>query len=446
MSDALVMDRDEALEICARALEASTAEQTEVNLLASRSGLTRFANNHIHQSAAETNAEVLVRAAIGNQVGIASTNDASAEGLRDVAERACALAAAATSDEHFPGLPAPGEEPPTLHGNAATAAFGPAERAEAVRECISVASERGQSAAGACSADVWAHAVANSLGARAWQESSVAHVRMVFAGEDSSGYAETYAEDASTLQPRELAEVAADKCERSISPRAVDPGRWDVILEPPAVTDAIFHLSVVAFNGLACLEGRSPICGRIGEQVCGANITLVDAPLDPRGIRRAFDFEGVPRRRVELIREGVAQGIVHDSRTARRAGTHTTGHAGPASSTWGPVPFNLFLSPGEATVDEMVAATERGLLVTRFHYTNMLDPSAAVLTGMTRDGTFLIEGGEIVGGVRNLRFTEGLLEALSRVDMIGRNGWLDDYVWAPALRIRDFRFSGATEF
>ena len=108
--------------------------------------------------------------------------------------------------------------------------------------------------------------------------------------------------------------------------------------------------------------------------------------------------------------------------------------------------FNLFLSTGEATVDEMVAATERGLLVTRFHYTNMLDPSAAVLTGMTRDGTFLIEDGEIVGGVRNLRFTEGLLEALSRVDMIGRDGWLDEYAWAPALRIRDFRFSGATEF
>jgi len=446
MSDALVMDRDEALEICEQALEASTAEQTEVNLLASRSGLTRFANNHIHQSAAEMDAAVLVRAAIGTRVGTASTNDTSAEGLRDVAERACALAAAATPDEHFPGLPAPGDEPPTLRGSAASAAFGPAERAEAVRECISIASQRGQSAAGACSAGVQAHAVANSLGVRAWQEGSTAHMRMVFAAGDSSGYAESYAEDASTLQPRELAEIAADKCARSAGPRSVDPGRWDVILEPPAVTDALFSLGMFAFNGLACLEGRSPICDRIGEQVCGENITLTDAPLDPRGLRRAFDFEGVPAQRVELIRDGVAQGIVHDSRTAKRAGTHSTGHAGPASSAWGPVPMNVFLSTGDATVDEMIAATERGLLVTRFHYTNMLDPSAAVLTGMTRDGTFLIEGGEIVGGVRNLRFTEGLLEALSRVDMIGRDGWLDGYAWAPALRIRDFRFSGATEF
>lgn len=446
MNDALVMDRDRALEISERTLEASTAEQTEVNLLASSSGLTRFANNQIHQSVAESDTQLLVRAAIGQQVGVASTNDTSPDGLRDVARRACALAEAATPDEDFPGLSPPEAEPALVCGYATTAAFGPAERARAVRECIDVAARLGQSAAGACSADLWSHAVANSAGVRAWQENSVAHLRMVFAGEDSSGYAEAFAEDASLLSPRELAESAAQKCAQSAAPRAVEPGRWDVILEPPAVTDALFHLGAITFNGLACLEGRSPICGRIGERICGANITLVDAPLDPRVIRRAFDFEGVPKQRVELIREGVAQGMVHDSRTAKRSGTHSTGHAGPPPGSWGPVPMNLVLSPGEATNEEMVAATERGLLVTRFHYTNMLDPSSAVLTGMTRDGTFLIEDGEIVGGVRNLRFTEALLEALSRVEMIGREGWLDDYAWAPALLVRDFRFSGVTDF
>ncbi len=446
MSDALVMDRDRALEICERLLAVSTAEQTEVNLLASRSGLTRFANNEIHQSVAETDAEVLVRAAIGDRVGVAGTNDLSPDGLREVAERACRLAAVATPDEQFPGLPDPGDEPQSVEGSASTAAFGPAARAEAVRECIAVARERGQTAAGACSADLVAHAVANSLGVRAWQENTVANLRMVFAAEDSSGYAEAFAEDASTLKPRDLAESAAEKCARSEGPRSIKPGRWHVILEPPAVTDALFHLGAIAFNGLSCIEGRSPICGRFGEQICGRNITLVDAPLDPRTIRRAFDFEGVPKQRVELIRDGVAQAMVHDSRTARLSGARSTGHSGPPPSSWGPVPVNLILSPGDTTREEMVAGITRGLLVTRFHYTNMLDPSAAVLTGMTRDGTFLIEDGEIVGGVRNLRFTECLLEALSRVDMIGRDGWLDDYAWAPPLLIRDFRFSGATEF
>ncbi|MFW6155732.1 MAG: TldD/PmbA family protein [Armatimonadota bacterium] len=446
MSEALLMERERALEICDRAIGASTADQTEVNLLVSDSGLTRFANNHIHQSAAETDAVVYVRAAFGQRVGIASTNDTSADGLRDVAERACALAEAASPDEDFPGLAPAGEEPAPVHGAEETAEFGPSERAEAVRNCLEVAKEHDQTAAGACSADVMVHAVTNSLGLRAYQENTVAHLRMVFSGEDSSGYAEAYAEDASDLSPRTLAESAADKCALSANPGVVEPGRRDVILEPPAVTDAIFHLGLFAFNAQACLEGRSAICGRLGEQVCGQNITLSDAPLDPRGIRRAFDFEGVPRQSTELIDEGVAAGMVHDRRTAAQSGARTTGHAGPPSSTWGPVPLNLFLRTGDSSVAEMIAETERGLLVTRFHYTNMLDPSAAVLTGMTRDGTFLIEDGEVVGGARNLRFTENLLEALSRVDMIGAEGWLDEYAWAPALRVRDFRFSGATEF
>jgi predicted Zn-dependent protease len=315
-----------------------------------------------------------------------------------------------------------------------------------VRECIVVAKDRGQTGAGACSADTVAHAVANSLGVRSYQENTVAHLRIVFAGDDSSGYAEAWAEDASEIEPHALAEVAADKCELSAEPREVEPGRWDVILEPPAVTNAIFRLAVTAFNGLACLEGRSAICGRLGEQVCGEKITLVEDPLDPRGIRRAFDFEGMPRQRVELIREGVAESVVHDRSTAARAGAESTGHAGAPSSGWGPVPLNVFLPPGDADVSEMIAEIERGLLVTRFHYTNMLDPSAAVLTGMTRDGTFLIEDGEVVGGVRNLRFTENLLEALSRVDMIGKEGWLDEHAWSPALLIRDLRFSGGTDF
>ncbi|MFO8078844.1 MAG: TldD/PmbA family protein [Armatimonadota bacterium] len=446
MSDALLMERERALEICDRAIGASTADQTEVNLLATDSGLTRFANNYIHQSAGETNAVVYVRAAFGQKVGIASTNDTSNAGLRDVAERACGLAQATSPDEDFPGLPPPGEEPVPVRGAQKTVEFGPSQRADAIGHCLAVAKEHDQTAAGACSADVMVHAVANSLGLRAYQENTVAHMRMVFSGEDSSGYAEAYAEDASELSPRILAESAARKCSLAAGPDMVEPGRWDVILEPPAVTDAIFHLGLFAFNAQACLEGRSAICGRLGEQVCGENITLTDAPLDPRGIRRAFDFEGVPRRSVELIDEGVAAGLVHDRRTAAKSGATTTGHAGSPSSTWGPVPLNLFLKPGDSSVAGMIADTQRGLLITRFHYTNMLDPSAAVLTGMTRDGTFLIEDGEVVGGVRNLRFTENLLEALSRVDMIGNEGWLDEYAWAPALRVRDFRFSGATEF
>ncbi len=444
--DALIMDREEALGIAEQAMAASDADAIEVNVHASRSGLTRFASNHIHQNVSERTVSITVRAVVGESVGVASTNDHTDDGLADVVERAQALASLATPDEEFPGLPGPGELPAPVRGAAGTAGFGPAERAEAVRTCIEIARERGQTAAGACSADISAHAVANSLGVRAWEESTVAHMRMVFSAADSTGYAEAFAEDASEIAPRALAEVAADKCSRSAGPRAVDPGRWDVILEPPAVADMLMFLGFSAFNGLSCHEGRSPLCGRMGERVCAESLTLVDHGLDPRTLRSSFDFEGVRRQRVELLVEGVAENVVHDSRSAALMGEESTGHAPPPGSTRGPMPTNMILQPGEVSVEEMIASTDRGLLVTRFHYTNLVDPRQAIFTGMTRDGTFLIEGGEIVGGVRNLRFTENMLEALSRVEAVGRDGWLGQTAWPPALRIADFRFTSATEF
>lgn len=440
------MERDEALAICARVLEASTAEQTEVNLLAERIGLTRFAGNCIHQNVAEHNARVVVRAALGQQVGMASTNDLSAAGLAAVAEHATRLAALATPDEEFPGLPAPGEEPAQVTGAGATATFGPSERAAAVGACLEVARARGMNAAGACSATVSAHAVANSLGVCAFAEFTEAHLRTVFTGPDSSGYAEAVAADAGDLDAAALAKAAADKCARSAGPRAIEPRRWDVILEPPAVAHVLLFIGHSAFNALAYHEGRSPLCGRIGERVCAPGISVHDDGLDPRGLPRPFDYEGVPRQRVELIRDGMAVGLVHDARTAALMGARSTGHASAPGSSWGPVPTNLFMNTGDAGIEDMIAATERGLLVTRFHYTNLVDARQGIFTGMTRDGTFLVEDGQIVGGVRNLRFTEKLLGALDRVDMIGREGWLGGGAWVPAVRVRDFRFTGVTEF
>jgi predicted Zn-dependent protease len=191
------------------------------------------------------------------------------------------------------------------------------------------------------------------------------------------------------------------------------------------------------------------LCGRLGEKVCGESVSIWDDGLDERGLRRSFDFEGVPKRRVELITNGVAAGLVYDSFTAGRdpdGDKTSTGHAGPAPNPWGPMPSNLLVACGDADLAQMIAPVERGLLVTRFHYTNVLHPKQSVLTGMTRDGTFLIEGGEIVGGVKNLRFTQSILEALSNVEMIGARGKLTGHIWTPAMKICDFKFTGGTEF
>jgi predicted Zn-dependent protease len=196
------------------------------------------------------------------------------------------------------------------------------------------------------------------------------------------------------------------------------------------------------------LEKRSFLAEKLGQRVCSPLITLVDDGRDPRGIPLGFDFEGVPRRRVELVCEGVAVGMVHNRRTAALMNppTESTGHALPPGSSWGPIPAHLFLAPGRSSPAEMVGAVDRGLLVTRFHYTNMLFPTQTVLTGMTRDGTFLIEQGEVRGGVRNLRFTQSILEALDRVQAVGEEGELCEGAWAPPLLVEDFSFSGSTEF
>jgi predicted Zn-dependent protease len=190
--------------------------------------------------------------------------------------------------------------------------------------------------------------------------------------------------------------------------------------------------------------------GAFGERLVGENVSLWDDGLDPRGVPMAFDFEGVPKQRVDFFDHGVARSVVYDSFTAGREGKQSTGHALPAPNTWGPMPLNLFLAAGDADPAGLLRGIERGLWVTRFHYVNVVHPTRAILTGMTRDGTFLIENGELTRPVHNLRFTQSALDALSSVEAIGRDAvMLQDEVGGtcvPALRIGSFAFSSATEF
>lgn len=449
MSEALSIERERALEICEQALAASPADHTEVVLTAGRQELTRFAGNQIHQNVAEQDHGVRVRAVIGKRIGVATSNEVSEQGVAETVEAACKLARLAEPTAEFISLPEPQQMPEEVRGVPRTAQFGPAERAEAVREVVTVAEEAEQSASGAFSVGAGAVAVANSLGTRAFDELTSASLRMVFAGDDSSGFAHTVSSDTADIDAEALARVAAEKCALSAHPVEVEPGAYDVVLEEEAVGDMVQMLGFFGFGAMGYQEERSPLCGRLGEKVCGESVSIWDDGLDERGLRRSFDFEGVPKQRVELITSGVAAGLVYDSFTAGRdpdGDKTSTGHAGPAPNPWGPMPSNLFVACGDADPEQMVASVERGLLVTRFHYTNVLHPKQSVLTGMTRDGTFLIEGGEIVGGVKNLRFTQSILEALGRVEMIGAEGKLLGGIWTPAMKIREFDFSGATEF
>jgi PmbA protein len=441
------MDKQQALDLCGIALQASRADQTEIALSAGADALTRFANNAIHQNVAEEGVSATVRAVVGQRIGVASSTDLSPEGLRDLAEAAHQLALVSAADDDFVSLPQPlPYEGDTDFADAATAECGPEARAAAVAEAIALAAAEGFTASGMFTTGATEIAVANSLGVAAFQRRSLAEMSLVVTGAGGSGYARTSSARLGDISGSGLGRIATEKCRASRDPQSLDPGEYVVILEAEAVADMVMMLSMYGLGALALQEGRSFMGGRLGQKICGDNISLWDDGLDPRGHRLACDFEGLPKQRVNLITGGVAENVVWDSYTANKEGRQPTGHALPAPNSWGPVPINVFVGTGDSSVGDMIAQTERGVLVTRFHYTNMVHPIKTVFTGMTRDGTFLIENGQIAGAVKNLRFTQSILEALSCVSLISADGKLTDYVWAPAMRVDGFTFSSATEF
>jgi predicted Zn-dependent protease len=251
--------------------------------------------------------------------------------------------------------------------------------------------------------------------------------------------------------------IAVDKALRSRNPTKIDPGVYTVILEEEAVAAMLRTLSFLGLGALSVQEKRSFMNSRFGEQITGAKITIWDDGHDSRGLVLPFDFEGVPKQKVTLIENGVAKNVVYDSFTAGREKGDadaprptSTGHSLPAPNTMGPIPVNLFMAPGTASKEEMLASIDRGIWVTRFHYTNPVHPIKTVLTGMTRDGTFLVENGQVVRPLKNLRFTQSILDAFGKAEMLGSELRLDAMgnfgVCAPAAKIHEFSFTGTTQF
>jgi len=439
-------DLDELVEIGRRAVALCPAEAAEVVLTGGAHNLTRFANNTIHQNVAGADVDLRVRAVFGKRVGVATTNDPSDEGLGRCVERAAEIASHQEVNEDFVGLPGPAEYAEVRADCGETAACSPEQRAEAVTRIIRIAERYGLAASGAFAISRQTVGVVNSNGVVVAQESAAVDLNVTMSGPTSSGRATCTAMDVAKVDAAAVGEVAARKALDSADPVEIEPGEHTVVLEEDAVGDLIAFLGYMGFGGKSFLEGRSFMCGKIGQRVCGENVTIYDDGLDPEFYPLPFDFEGVPRRQVMLIENGLARGVVHDRTTAAQAGEAPTGHATPPPGAWGPYPIHLKLAPGDATLEEMIASTERGLLVTRFHYTNIAHPLRTELTGMTRDGTLLIENGRLTRGVRNLRFTQSVLGALSHVEMIGKSVRIAEGCLVPALKVGSFRFSGATEF
>ena len=442
-----------AEEVLGRALRIGATE-AEVLVMAGDSALTRFANSEIHQNVAERSLTVNLRHVVGRRIAVVSTGKVDAEGLRSLVHRAAAIARSCEELEDWAGLPAPTAEgsssiPSSIGWCDATAAATPEFRADGVRAVIAAADAVGVTAYGSFSTDAEAIAIANSAGIRAAERRTSSQLLTVQMSPDGgTGYAESVSMDATSIDAAEVGREAATKARASDNPVTVEAGDYPVVLEEYAVVDISDMLGYVGFSALAVQEERS--FAEPGRRIGSDLVTIVDDGADPAGLPMSFDYEGVRKQRVTLLEAGVCRDVVYDSQTAARAGRASTGHGLPAPNPWGPFPLNAVMSAGSTPRDELIGGLDRGLLVTRFHYTNVVHPKLAMITGMTRDGTFLVEGGRVVGPVRNLRYTQSYLDALAGVSAVSSTrktvrGFLGAAV-VPALRIDGWTFTGVTEF
>ncbi len=431
-----------------KVLSYSQAEQTEVIYLGTESALTRFATNHIHQNVAESNAELRVRAVVGQRTGVATTNRLDDESLRRVTEQALEIARIQPVNPEFRSLPAPQPISAASGYSERTAQFTPEERARRVGIIVQLAKEHSLESAGAFSTTVHSTAVANSLGVFAYEPRTEAECHaVVMADAGGSGYTQRVATDASTLDFEAMAREAVSTAQRSRNPIDIPLGEYPVVLNAYAVAEMLQNLVFMGLSELAVQEERSFMNGQFGKQLVNPRVTIYDDGHDPSGLPQAFDYEGVPKQRVVMIDHGVANAVVYDSFTAARENKPNTGHALPAPNSEGPLPQHTMMEAGDASLEDLIRGIDHGIYVSRFHYTNTVHPIKTLFTGMTRDGTFLIEHGELTRPIKNLRFTQSILDVLREVQAIGRERlqWTEYVtVVAPALRAARFNFTGIT--
>jgi PmbA protein len=444
--------------IAQRVFAASQADETEVVLFGVRERLTRFANNVIHQNVAQSSGTAVVRAALGKRVGVAVTTDLTDGGLERVAQTAVGVARLQTENPDYPGLPEPASVTPVDAFDERTAGYSPVDRARDVGAVCRRAEEAGVNGSGAFRTAVHEFAVANSHGLLAYHPTTIADLTAVVMTDDSAGYAAGASWKVEEVDVAALGEEAIQRALRGRDPRDIEPGVYPVVLDTYAVVDIVDFVTHLA-GGMMVAEERSWMPGREGERLVSPEVSIWDDGRDPAGWPLPFDFEGVGRQRVAIVRDGVVGDALYDRKWARKQGKTGTGHALPAfnpfsswlnASTYGPLPLHPVMGTGTHTLEEMIASTDRGLYVTRFHYTRVVHPRDAVVTGMTRDGVFWIEGGEVTFPVRNLRFTQSYVEALDGVEMVGRevHGERPGFAVqrAPALKLSGFHFTGTTTF
>ena len=467
-----MLTRDQAADIFSRIRKLATADEVECLFYGGHSALTRFANNTIHQNMAEENFGVSVRTAFGGRTARATTNAFDDEGLRRVVEASESLARVQQEDSELLPLPAaagkgaratqavPTPAVPSRYFEQ-TAALTPAERAEGVGKIVGIAQEHKLTTAGIFASSETVEGILNSRGLSDWHTQTSAEISITMLATDSSGWQKSNSPNVANLDAAALAQIAASKAAKSASPREIAAGKYTVILEPSAVLDTV-GFAFYDFGGLAMLDQRSFLTNRIGTQLFGQNVTIWDDVAHPLQSGSPFDGEGLRRKRMKLVESGVVQRLVYARASAEKmkkteyadkvGPIEATGHGFPIPNEMGEAPMNIVFEPPRdpKTVDQMIASTERGILVTRLWYIREVDPYEKILTGMTRDGTFLVEDGKVVCGLRNFRFNQSLIEMLSNVEQMSvpvRTSGEEAFdMVVPAMKVNGFNFTEVTKF
>jgi predicted Zn-dependent protease len=430
------------------AMVADVAADAEANVSVTRlrHGLTRFANSFVHQHVTEDTRTVRLTLAIEGRTATASTTDTDPAGLRQLVERTLTSARLQPVDPTWPGATPPVEVTAQGHLDGATADASPDARAQLVRDFVDAGP--GLRAAGFVDTATTETAFASSAGHRVAGAATRATLDGIHQTDTSAGSAHRTSFRLRDLDAAACGARAADLARRSETAIDLEPGSYPVVLMPEAVASIVTFLAFYGFNGKAHREGAS--FAELGEQQFDPSITLTADPTDPRSLGLPFDAEGSPRQRYHLVEDGVTRQLSHDRRTARAVGARTTGDALPGGEGFGAIPRTVVLRPGDADTASMIASVERGLLVTQFHYCRILDPKSQVVTGLTRNGTFLIEDGEVAGAVGNLRFTqsflaalgEGQVRAIGADDRYASGDFGEGMVIAPSLHLSSWNFTG----
>jgi PmbA protein len=432
-----------------RIAKSAGAQDAEVHVDEVLDDLTRFANNAIHQNVSEHGIIVSVRTVADGRTARVTTNRLDENSLRAAVDSALSLAASQPRDTHLLALPGKQRYRSVHRFSKQTAAITPEDRARAVRRACDFALQRGQIAAGIFSTGQSQSMLGNSRGLLAAYRETHAEFSITMQEAPAASWAKANAGDVRQFDPQRLAARASEKSRLAVNAKEIPTGKYTVILEPAAALDLVGFL-FYDFAATALADKRSCLNGRMGKPVFGGNISIVDDVYHPLQLGAPFDGEGIPRQKVVLVDGGVPRNLVYSRKAAQVARKSPTGHGFMLPNEYGEAPMNLVFSGGDSPLEKMIASTYRGLLVTRIWYIREVDPYEKIMTGMTRDGLFLVENGKVTSAVRNFRFNQSLLEALRNVEMLSpairASGEEAFEMVMPAMKIRDFHFTEVTKF